>query len=300
MLFRRSEVPLERDASGRFLPWIVAIMVYLAALALTCALVMNKMVLRWETGLSGRITVHIPAAEGEQAGEQAAPGEAEAARAAVGALRGTPGVREVEILGAEEVARLLEPWLGPDTADQDLPLPTLIAVMIDVADPPDLGRLKTAVEAAAPGAVVDDHQAWLGQLRDLARTLGLVAGLVVLLVGACAIFMIVFATRAGLAVHGHVIELLHLIGAQDAYVAHQFQAHALKLALRGGAIGFILAGLTVFLVGRLLSRATETLLPEVSLLPVEWSALAVLPLAVALLAMLTARLTVLRTLGRLP
>ena len=296
MLFRRSEVPLERDASGRFLPWIVAIMVYLAALALTCALVMNKMVLRWETGLSGRITVHIPAVEGEET----ASGEAEAARAALGVLRGTPGVREVEILGDEEVARLLEPWLGPDTADQDLPLPTLIAVTIDPADPPDLTRLKTVVAEAAPGAVVDDHQAWLGQLRDLARTLSLVAGLVVLLVGACAIFMIVFATRAGLAVHGHVIELLHLIGAQDAYVAHQFQAHALKLALRGGVIGFVLAGLTVFLVGRLLSGATDALLPEVSLLPVEWSALAVLPLAVALLAMLTARLTVLRTLGRLP
>ena len=55
------EVPLDRDASVRFLPWLVAFMVYLAALALTAGMAMQKLVLRWDQGLAGRLTVQLPA-----------------------------------------------------------------------------------------------------------------------------------------------------------------------------------------------------------------------------------------------
>jgi cell division transport system permease protein len=120
------------------------------------------------------------------------------------------------------------------------------------------------------------------------------------LVGASAVTMVIFATRMGLSVHGRVIELLHLIGAQDSYIARQFQAHALRLALRGGVLGLLLAVLTVLGVADLLGRGDAMALPNLTLLPVEWTALPMLPLVVALIAMITARLTVLRTLGRMP
>ena len=126
------------------------------------------------------------------------------------------------------------------------------------------------------------------------------AALVVLLVGLSAVTMVIFATRMGLAIHGRVIELLHLVGAQDSYVAREFQRHALKLALRGGALGLLLAILTVFLIGRVLGGGEAAALPDFTLRPVEWALLALLPLVVAAVAMVTARLTVLRTLSRMP
>ena len=36
------DIPFDRDGSGRFLPWLVALMVYLAALALSGALVLER------------------------------------------------------------------------------------------------------------------------------------------------------------------------------------------------------------------------------------------------------------------
>jgi len=291
MLLRRTDLPLDRDASGRFLPWLVAVMVYLAALALICAIGANKVVARWDQGLAGRMTVQVPAGE---SGSDAHAG------AILTALTETPGVREAEILGAEEIARLLEPWLGTGAAYQDLPMPTLIAVRIDRTAPPDISQLRRRLTQIAPGTVLDDHQSWLGKLLDLARSVQLVAGLVVGLVGASAVTMVIFATRMGLSVHGRVIELLHLVGAQDSYVASQFQAHALRLALRGGVLGLLLAILTVLLVANLLGQGDAVALPDLSLLPIEWSLLPLLPLLVALIAMVTARLTVLRTLGRMP
>ena len=50
----------------------------------------------------------------------------------------------------------------------------------------------------------------------------------------------------------------------------------------------------------LLQRIDSGLLPELSLRPHEWSLLVVLPVAAALVTMVTARITVLRTLARMP
>jgi cell division transport system permease protein len=291
MLRVRSDLPLDRDPSGRFLPWLVAVMVYLAALALICAVAANKIVERWDQGLSGQMTVQVPFSE--------SPGD-KSADEILAVLRSTAGILEAEILGADEVARLLEPWLGSGAAYQDLPMPILIAVRVDPAAPPDMSTLRRRLTQIAPGTVLDDHQSWLGKLLDVARSVQLVAILVVGLVGASAVTMVIFATRMGLSVHGRVIELLHLIGAQDSYVARQFQAHALRLALRGGVLGLLLAVLTVVVVANLLGRGDVLGIPELTPLSIEWSLLPLLPLVVAVIAMITARLTVLRTLGRMP
>lgn len=295
MLFRRSDLPLERDPSGRFLPWLVALMVYVAALALVCAMAMAKMVERWDSGLSGSITVQVPPPE---------TGSPDAKEAAIDRvielLLDTEGVREAKVLEPDEIAALLQPWLGAGATQGDLPLPSLIAVGIDPSARLDFERLSRRLTDAVPGTLLDDHQSWLGELLDLARTIELVAALIVILVGASAVAMVVFATRMGLAIHGRVIELLHLIGAQDSYVAREFETHALKLALRGGAVGLMLAIVTVVLVGRLFARLDTALLPELSLGPIEWAALAMLPLAISGVAMLTARFTVLGNLGRMP
>lgn len=311
MSFGRGDLPLQHDPSRRFLPWLTAVMAYLATLALVGAMEMNKLVERWDQGLSGRITVQVPAADLALATENTA----DLIGRVIELLRDTPGVTKVEVLEPDEIARLLEPWLGSETAYQDLPLPDLIAVTVDPATVLDLESLAAQITRIAPGTLVDDHQKWLGKLLNLARSVELIAALVVLLVGVSAIVTVAFATRMGLAIHGPDIEVMHLIGAQDSYVARQFQSHAFRLALVGSIPGLILAGLTLFAVGRLLGRfgavsltdlsflATLSFLSEFSLLPIEWVlvvVLALLPLVLALVALLTARTTVLRTLGRMP
>jgi cell division transport system permease protein len=40
-----------------------------------------------------------------------------------------------------------------------------------------------------------------------------------------------------MATNRHVIEVLHLIGARDAFIGEHFQRHFLLLGLKGGAIG---------------------------------------------------------------
>ncbi|MGF1609406.1 MAG: cell division protein FtsX, partial [Kiloniellales bacterium] len=159
---------------------------------------------------------------------------------------------------------------------------------------------RRSLEALVPGVVVDDHQRWLGHLLVLARTIKTIAAFVLLAVGLSAVATIVFVTRTGLAIHHAVIDLLHLVGAQDSYVARQFETHALFLGLRGGLIGLVFAFATMALLGHLLERSRIGLLPELALSVWEILVIALLPLATGLIAMATARLTVLHSLSRLP
>jgi len=293
MLVRHSDLPLARDDSGRFLPWLIAFMVYLAALAATSAIAMQKVAARWDQGLAGRFTVQVPPPE--SGAETVAD-----IKAVLELLANTPGVASAEVLDESEVGALLEPWLGAGVMEQNLPLPRLIAVVVAGDSPPDPAALSARLSRIAPGTVVDDHQRWLGNLLAFARTIELVSILVVIAVGAIAVVSVVFVTRTGLSIHRQVIDLLHLIGAHDTYIARQFQLHALDLGLRGGLIGLGLAMFTVLLLGFLMGRSDSSLLPDLSLSFSEWLVLLLLPLATALIAMVTAWFTVLRTLSRLP
>lgn len=289
----RQAVPLDRDASGRYLPLLVAIMVYLATLALAGAISVNKLAQRWDTGLSGALTVQIPA-------DSAAAEDGPALDALVATLLASPGVEAVEPMDRQESAALLEPWLGDSVAAGDLPLPRLVAVTLDPGAAPDIDEIRARLQELAPGSELEDHQRWLARLLDLARAVEIMAGVIVVLVVVAACIMVAFVTRMGLAAHEQAIELLHLIGAQDSYVARQFQNHALSLGLRGGFFGLLCAAPTLYLARLLLQRIDSGLLPELNLQLWEWSLLILLPLAAALVTMLTARITVLRTLSRMP
>ncbi len=299
----RRDLPLERDASARFLPWLIALMVYLAALALTAAMIVSDATAEWNRGISGRLTVQIPPpAEGQ------APTMAPLVEGAVTVLRATPGIAEVEVMSETEVNALLRPWLGEAGSLGDLPVPALVKVRLSPGAELDLDSLGARLRAEAPGAVVDDHRSWLSALIDFSRTIQVIAALVVLLVGLAAVAAVVFVTRTGLSIHMRVIEMLHLVGARDGYIARQFQGHALRLGLLGGVAGVALAGATVLAASLVLENPTAAFqapagdtrpVPGVPLGPWQLSAVGAIPLITALVATVTARVTVMRTLRRM-
>ncbi len=124
----------------------------------------------------------------------------------------------------------------------------------------------------------------------------------VVAVTALIIGIIIFTARIGLAIHRSVIELLHLLGAQDGYIARQFQVHALGLGLRGGVIGGAAAALTVVILGPA-GHMLELPVPIATYGIFDWRVwllLIMAGLAAGAVAMVTARITVLRQLARMP
>ncbi len=205
---RRFDIPFARDGSVRFLPWIVALMVYLAGLALAGTLLLNAALGDWNRGLTGVMTVELPPAANAQ------DGDAEV-KLVLALLQATQGVTSAKLLPRAEVAKLVEPWLGGGEAVEQLALPRLIDVRIDPAHRPDFDDLRVKLAAAAPGALLDDARLRFDRLFDLGLSVEITALVIVILIGLAAGLTTIFTTRAGLAVHQNVIEILHILGAHD-------------------------------------------------------------------------------------
>lgn len=290
------EVPLKRSGADRFVPWLIAPMAYLATLSLAAVLTTAALIDGWDVGLAGSMTIQIQAAEyGAEEDRAVSTG------GALAVLQNWPGIADATPIDQPEVAELLGPWLGEDLPVEQLPLPTLIDVTLTGEPPVDLAALAAALEAEIDGVTVDDHATWLSDLKAVANTVLLFASILMVLISLSAMATIVFVTRAGLAIHRNVIDLLHTIGAPDIYVARQFEWYAFALGLRGAAIGFALAIVTLLLMGRVVGSAEGTsLLTMPPLSHAQWASLILVPVVAILLAAVTARATVLRTLARMP
>ncbi|MCB1281023.1 MAG: SDR family NAD(P)-dependent oxidoreductase [Salinibacterium sp.] len=152
MLIRRqTDIPFDQDAASRLLPWIVAIMIYLSGVAIAGAIALNGLVITWSSGLSGALTIQIPAGAADtDANRQAA--------AVLAVVRKTAGIAQARQLKRAEVQRLVRPWLGDDQGADDLPLPILIDVRMAPGATVDTGVLDLA-DLASVRAFASE---WLG------------------------------------------------------------------------------------------------------------------------------------------
>ena len=296
MSSRRADLPLGGDATRRFVPLIVGAMVYLAALALAGTFALDSTVRQWSDSLHGVLTVQLPGVAQEPEGDEAQ------ARidATVGVLLKTSGVLSATPLPYAQSQALLEPWLGAGDLPANLPIPIIVDVSVDTGARINYEQLGQQLEDVVPGARISDNGVFLSRLVTLARVVQLVGVVVVFIVAVAAVSIVVFATRAGMTSHRDTIELLHLIGARDNYIARRFVTHALSYGLAGGVLGLILAAVTLAALALAAQGVDQTLLPRLSLGLTAWVALLCVPLASALIAMITARMTVLRALRRLP
>jgi cell division transport system permease protein len=277
----------EMRESGGVLPWVIAVMVYLCALALAGGFGLRSAASGWTSDLSRRITVQINEVDTAMKDRQAS--------AIVARLAAEPTVKEARRLTDAELGALLDPWLGVGSVNAELPVPAMIDVTLK-EEGADIAALTALVKSVASKATVDTHQQWLGQLSLLTRSINWTANLIVLLVALATIALVAFGTRAGLDAHKPTIEILHLMGAEDGMIAGEFQKRFLWHGFVGGMAGLILALITVFLIGWLAQRAGQGFVASVSLSWQAWLALLSLPPFAALLTMLTARVTVLRAL----
>jgi cell division transport system permease protein len=279
-------LPDLRD-SGGMLPWVIAVMVYLSALALAGGFGLRAAASGWTSDLSRRITIQVNENDTAARNQQAA--------AIVTRLQANDSVAQARRLSDEELGALLDPWLGEGSVKADLPVPAMIDVSFK-DDAADIAGITAAVKSISASATVDTHQQWLGQLSLLTRSINWTANLIVLLVALATVALVAFGTRAGLAAHKPTIEILHLMGAEDGMIASEFQRRFLWHGFIGGVAGLALALVTIFLLGWLAQRAGQGLIASVSLSWKAWAALALLPPLAAVLTMLTARVTVLRAL----
>jgi cell division transport system permease protein len=221
---------------------------------------------------------------------------------ALAILQDEPGIITAQPLARSEVAELLEPWLGSGNIVDNLPIPRLVDVVIDGNQPPNLERLADRLAEAVPGATLDDHTRWNDRILIFANFLRSIALTVLGLIALCTAAIVVFATRANLAAKEDVVEVLHLMGAHDRFIAREFQYEFLTVGIKGSILGVVIALITLLLTGELTQALVGT--SGAYLIPANFLNLSILlpliviPAAAAGVIAVTTQMTVLNVLGK--
>lgn len=273
----------------------LAVMSYLACLAIGALILVDRAVTNWTSGLAREMTVQVRMIRNADLQQ-----ELEKARAIVAAF---PGIVKVEVLDEGASGRLLEPWLGTRSLE-GLPLPRLIRVLADTANPPDTEALEKAL-AAVKGARLDTHRKWEAELTRMARALSVLSYAVLGLISVSAVAIVIFATRAVLQANRHIVDLLHLVGARDSFIARQIDGRFLRTGMLSGLIGVGLGLLTFLLLGLFggggdsgVAAASRNLLFSAPKIAVwSYGFLFTVPVAATLICLVTARVTLMRRLG---
>lgn len=275
------------------MPWVIAIMIALTVLAAGAGLALRNVAANAESEIAGGVTVQIV---------EGAPAErARQAEVAVALLSNREDVIDVRRVPQQELEALLEPWLGQqDLAEEDmLPVPALIDVRL--AGPVTerrLVELRTALSASAPSARVDAQARWLEPVFDAVGSLQWLAAGLIALLAATSAAAVWLAARSALGSNRETIEIVHLLGGTDQQIARVFQRSIAVDAALGGLAGLALGVAAMWLLGRQFAELGSGMVAGGSLDVGDWVLLFAIPVVGVVLAVLTARLTVLSALRR--
>ncbi|WP_353644519.1 ABC transporter permease [Mesorhizobium sp. WSM2239] len=228
-----------QNIAGRALISVIAIMTFLSCLTLGAVTLVRDTASVWENQIAREATIQIKPSEGLDMEAALATAQRIASEFA--------GVRNARIIDRAATARLLEPWLGAGLNIDELPVPRLVIVTIDQDNPPDFASMRALLAAEVPSAALDDHRTWVDRLVAMARTTVTLGVAVLVLMLSATVLSVVFATRGAMAGNGHIIEVLHFVGAEARFIASEFRRHFLLTGMKGAAVGG-LAAIVVFIV----------------------------------------------------
>ena len=282
---------LPRDKGAAPLDFVIAVMAFLAALALGASLIADRAAEGWQSGLAGKLTIQVlPPETGD-----ARAGLETQVQAALDVLGATPGIAHAALMSDTDTEALVEPWIGKNNLVAEIPLPRLIDATITPGEQVDIPALTQKLKTAAPQALLDDHSRWISRLGALAGTVRYSAYGILLLIAIATAAAVSFATRAGLSAHHEMVELLHQMGALPSFIARTVEWHYFISTLVAALTGAVFAAALFLGAGGLESFGVEAV-PFLPPLALKWNEipwLLAVPAAASVIAWATARISVL-------
>ena len=272
--------------------WVIAIMVALTLLAAGMGLAGANLGAAARSDLDGGGTIQILEPDTELRSRQS--------ERAIEALEQLPGVEELRLVPEAELAQLIEPWLGESVEGDTVPIPALIDVRLGhAAGAAELQKLREVLAQAAPDARVDAQAEWLQPVFSAIGTLRWLAIALIMLLGFTSAAAVWLSARNALNANRDTIEIVHLLGGTDIQIARIFQRSILIDAAVGALIGFVFGAIMLAIMGAQFSALESGMVAGGGLSWGDWFLLTLVPVGGVIIALGTARLTVMRSLGKL-
>jgi len=218
--------------------WVVlAIMAFLATLALLAGRQGLRLGAQWQSELYGTASLQVfdVAAENKDIIIE---------RVTTRLNDFTPPLTITPLSQADMLERI-EPWLGDNSQSEELPFPIFFALKSQQDISPD--QIKLWLEPLNLNLLIDAHEVSRKEFQTVGRALYRTAMLILILVLAASAVIAGFATQSVMSAFAPTLKVIYRSGASRSFVARLFIQRIFKLSCRGALIG-VFGGLIVALL----------------------------------------------------
>ena len=295
---RRGEINTEDDDTSAFMYVLTSIYMYLFIVVLAIVMAINAMADSWKKDIMGSVTVQIIPVEDENKHVDAEK-TLEQQNKVLQYIENLSAVASAKALDTQTIEKLMTQWLGNKVNISSLPIPALLDVKLKPNSELNYDEVTRGLRQVSEYASIDNHRLWLNRLLKFAASLKNIAITVLLMViGICA-FSIYYSTRTSLGININSIEILHIIGAKDDYIARQYARNFVKIGFFSGIIGLMAAIPSIILVAKYGVSTGSGLIKGAQLSTLAWSLIMTTPLFSALYAMIVSYFTVKKSLEKM-
>lgn len=274
----------QADKSDRFIPFVIAFMMYSVIIALISSIFSYDLTQSWRHALNGHMTIEF-----QSGNEEGAIALTEnQTNDILKTLKETPGIIFAKRLKETDILKILDPWLHGTAIPDDFPFPAIFDVEIVGSDQIDKLALNEKLSKISSGVKIHDHADWYAPILKVSNGLFAFAILLSIFIFMTVCITIIFITKKTLNVHKDIVRILQLIGARNAYIASQFKKYYFTIGIKASFISSICGLITVLSFGYIMSA---------NLFSTEYfkylAMVIVIPLLITFLIMKTAQRTVL-------
>lgn len=273
-------------------PWVLAIMIMLSVLAAGGALALSNLASSAKGDLAGGVTVQIIEANAALRAEQS--------ERAAAILLQDPAVRSLRRIPRDELGEMMEPWLGLNDAEDAIPIPDLIDVQLDrPVSEAELLRLQSVLEESAQNIRIDAQSSLLQPVYSALDSLRYLSLSLILLLALASSAAVWLASRSAFTSNRETMEIVHLLGGADKQIASIFQRSVAIDAFLGAVLGLSLGVTVMLLVAGQFAALDSGMVKGGGFGWLDWLIISAIPIAGVLIAIMTARITVISALRRM-
>lgn len=263
-----------------FMTAIMALLTFLAVIALGVVIAIGSGVARWNSQWDLMATVQIMPGQNPDN--------------AVKILESNKDkIDTINKISTDEMLSLMHPWVSSGGSAMKNYLPEMYEIKVK-----QKSDMKFFAEKFAGKARFLSHASALGSATNSGWRMIAIAGLILALalgtIGAC----ISFIARNTAQLHRRELEILNQVGARDNFIANQMQIIIGKISITASLAGFIAAVPVLLLILSAAHHARVGLMAMMGLSGGAWIVLAIMPIAISIFSILITRHTTLKILKK--
>ncbi len=260
-----------------FMTAIMALLNFLAVMALGIAISIGTGVARWNSQWDLFATVQVTNQNNEPSVRKILSDN-------------KSKIETMREVSTDEMKNLMRPWISGGGALQNY-LPKMWEVKFKTES--DLESVSNAISKQAR---ILTHADALDAPMSAGWKMILIAGLILAMTLGTIAICVSYIARNTAMLHKRELEILNQVGATDSFIAHQMQIIVTKICIVAGTVGFIVATPVLLLVLSSAHAARVGLLAMLAINGGGWVCLAVLPVLIMIFAIWMTRRTTLKIL----